>query len=193
MVESRDQVPVSNKRGAGASPGVWSAIKGPGFILSSRRLWLFSIALHKDGHPFLARWVKNLNSMIYHNSLPCEATVCPDIRLGHQGFGTILHSKVVIGSGVKIFHNVTMAVRPPTSPQQIVIEDNVDIGANAVLMTRRHKGLRIGQGARVGAGAVVTHDVPPRTIAISAPVEIRPRPDLDVEHGTESGDAGDAG
>jgi serine O-acetyltransferase len=155
--------------------GVISTIKGPGFIMSSRRLWLLSIALHRSGHPRIARLVKNFNSILYHNSLPPQVRVSPDIRLGHQGFGTILHPKVVIGKNVKIFHNVTMAVRPPKSTCEIVIEDDVVIGAGAVLMTRRHQGLRIGQGAAVGAGAVVTHDVPPQTIAVSKPIEMRPR------------------
>jgi serine O-acetyltransferase len=145
------------------------------FVLSSRRLWLLSMSLYQNGHPRLARLLKNVNSMMYHNSLPVEASVSPDIALGHHGFGTVLHPKVVIGPRVKIFQNVTMAVRPTAGPHEIVIEEGVVIGANAVIMTPRHRGIRIGQGARVGAGAVVTHDVPAKTIAISAPVELRER------------------
>jgi maltose O-acetyltransferase len=45
-----------------------------------------------------------------------------------------------------------------TSP--IVIEDDAWIGFNAVIM----KGVRIGKGAIVAAGTVVTHDVPAFTI-----------------------------
>jgi serine O-acetyltransferase len=150
-------------------------LKGRDFMLSARRLWLLSMALYHGGHPLLARWVKNLNSMLYHNSLPCEVRASPDVRLGHHAVGTVLHPKVVVGRGVKIFQNVTMAVRPTTGPNEIVIEDGVVVGANSVIMTPRHRGIRIGRGARVGAGAVITHDVPSRTIAISAPVEIRPR------------------
>lgn len=151
------------------------ALRGTDFILSSRRLWLLSITCYRAGHPWLARWLKNVNSMLYHNSLPYEASVSPDVRLGHHGFGTVLHPKVVIGRGVKIFQNVTMAVRPPLGANEIVIEDGVVIGANAVIMTPRHRSIRIGRGASVGAGAVVTHDVPARMIAISAPVELRER------------------
>jgi len=150
-------------------------LKGRDFAMSSRRLWLLSMALYHGGHPLLARWVKNFNSMLYHNSLPCEVIATPDVRLGHHGMGTVLHPKVVIGRGVKIFQNVTMAVRPTNGPNQIVIEDGAVVGANSVSMTPRHRSIRIGRGARVGAGAVVTCDVTSRTIAISAPVEIRPR------------------
>jgi serine O-acetyltransferase len=161
--------------GTGARRGLVAAIKGPGFIMSSRRLWLLSTRLHKRGHRFLARWVKNFNSMLYHNSLPAQVIVSPDVKLGHQGFGTILHPNVEIGRGVKIFHNVTIFVRPPTGSNRVVIGDGVTIGANAVILTPRNQDLHIGEGARVGAGAVVTHDVPARMIAISPPVELRPR------------------
>jgi serine O-acetyltransferase len=154
---------------------VWQALKGRDFILSARRLWVISSKLHHAGHPRLARCLKNFNTMLYHNALPPEIVLSPDVRLGHHGVGTVLHPKIVIGKRVKIFQNVTMAVRPPNAPQQIVLEDGVVVGANAVIMTPRNRSITIGQGARVGAGAVVTHDVPPHTIAISQPVEMRPR------------------
>ncbi len=159
----------------GSGEGARPLLKKRGFILSSRRLWLLSMSLYKRGHPRLARLVKNVNSMMYHNSLPVEATVSPDVRLGHHGFGTVLHPRVVIGPGVKIFQNVTMAVRPPGGSHQIVIEEGAVVGANAVIMTPRNRSIRIGKGARVGAGAVVTHDVPAKMIAISPPVELRER------------------
>jgi serine O-acetyltransferase len=164
-----------HQRDGSSAHSLSSAVKGPGFVMSSRRLWLLSVKLHRSGHRFLARWVKNFNSMLYHNSLPPQVQVSPDIRLGHQGFGTILHPNVVIGRGVKIFHNVTIFVRPPTGSNRVIIEDGVIVGANAVILTPRGQDLTIGEGARIGAGAVVSRDVPARMIAISAPVELRPR------------------
>lgn len=50
------------------------------------------------------------------------------------------------------------------------IEDHVTIGANATLLP----GVRIGEGAVVAAGAVVTKDVPPWTLAVGAPARIAP-------------------
>jgi serine acetyltransferase len=46
------------------------------------------------------------------------------------------------------------------SGSQIILEDDVKIGANAVIIAPRGGTLRIGRGVRVGAGAVVTKDVP---------------------------------
>ncbi len=47
--------------------------------------------------------------------------------------------------------------RPTIRTAPVVIEDDVHVGIGAIVL----KGVRIGTGARIGAGAVVTHDVPP--------------------------------
>jgi serine O-acetyltransferase len=151
-----------------------------GRMFSSRRFWLLSMSLNKKGHTVLARGVRNLNSILYHNSLPIEASVNPDVSFGHHGFGTVIHQKTTIGRGVKINHNVTIAVRPSTgAPHGVVIEDNVYIGANAVIITSRKHGIRIGRGARIGAGAVVTHDVDAGATMVGNPAYALPRRDDD--------------
>jgi len=48
------------------------------------------------------------------------------------------------------------------------IEAGSSIGANATILP----GIRVGKGAIVGAGAVVTKDVPPRTIVTGVPAKI---------------------
>jgi serine O-acetyltransferase len=146
--------------------------------MSPERLWLLSIALRERGFRRLALWVKKLNSVIYHNSLAPGAKVSPDIRFGHHGFGTMVHSNVVIGERVRIWHNVTVAVRARSGwsvPHAIVIEDDVHIGANSVIISPLEGSLRIGRGARIGAGAVVTHDVPPGATVVSQPARVLPR------------------
>ncbi len=55
----------------------------------------------------------------------------------------------------------------------VIIEDYVYIGPRAIILP----GLRIGYGAVVGAGAVVTRDVPPFAVVGGVPAEfIRERP-----------------
>jgi serine O-acetyltransferase len=139
----------------------------------AERLWLLSISLERSGHKRAAMWVRTLNSALYHNSLAPGASVSPDIRLGHHSFGTIVHHNVVIGRRVKIWQNVTLAVRASYgSPHRIVIGDDVHIGANAVVITPREGSIHIGDGARIGAGAVVTKDVPAGATVVSAPVRV---------------------
>jgi serine O-acetyltransferase len=141
--------------------------------LRPERLWLLSIALQQRGHRRLATLVRNVNSTLYHNSLPPGASVSPDIALGHHGLGIVVHPNVTIGRRVKIWHNVTIATRAEAkSPYRVVIEDDVKIGANSVIISPRRADLRIGRGARIGAGSVVSRDVPPGSTVISAPVQV---------------------
>jgi serine acetyltransferase len=129
--------------------------------VSPERLWLLSIALRARGHRRLARLVKKVNSALYRNSLPSTASVGTGLVLGNRSLGTIVHSNVAIGNGVRISHNVTIAVRAGSkAPYKVVIEDDVSIGTNAVIITPYRANLRIGRGASIGPGAVVSRDVP---------------------------------
>ena len=62
--------------------------------------------------------------------------------------------------------NVRMRPKIPRLP--VVIEDDVWIGPNATIL----KGVRIGAGAFVEAGTLVTRDVPPRARVIGNPAQI---------------------
>lgn len=141
--------------------------------MSPERLWLLSIALRKRGHRRLALFVKRVNAALYHNSLPINASVSPDIRLEHHAFGLIVHDNVVIGQRVRIWHHTTLAVRGSAgAPAQIIIEDDVKIGANVVVITPFGKTLRIERAARIGAGAIVTEDVPAGATVVSTPSRV---------------------
>jgi serine O-acetyltransferase len=142
-------------------------------LLGPVRLWRLSIALQQRGLRPLAVLVKNVNSALYHNSLPPGSVVGADLRLEHHGFGTVIHTNVVIGQRVKIYQNVTIAMRAGSSSSfRIYIDDDVLIGANAVVISPHRADLRIGRGARIGAGAVVSADVPPGYTVVSAPATL---------------------
>ncbi|MBQ1027090.1 DapH/DapD/GlmU-related protein [Micromonospora sp. C95] len=70
------------------------------------------------------------------------------------------------------FHNLAPERRhePPTpaSRAPITVEDNVWIGAHALVM----KGVRIGRDSVVGAATVVRTDVPPGVVVIGNPQQI---------------------
>jgi len=106
--------------------------------------------------------------------------------------------KVVIGNFVSIAHGVILIVHPghippkgfedyrvatyplarlkrflssyypPEKSNFIIIGNDVTIGANAIILP----GVKISDGVIIGAGAVVTHDVPPYAIVAGIPARI---------------------
>jgi acetyltransferase-like isoleucine patch superfamily enzyme len=84
--------------------------------------------------------------------------------------------KVTIGNNVLIAANTIITTREHpiniprygiTIDKEITIEDEVWIGAGAILLP----GVRVGKGAIVAAGAVVTKNVEPNTIVAGVPAK----------------------
>ena len=102
-----------------------------------------------------------------------------NIRVGHNVFfnsGCRFQDQggITIGDGALIGHGVVLATlnhepdparRNELRPAPIAIGRDVWIGARAVVTP----GVTIGDGAIVAAGAVVTRDVPPRTVVAGVP------------------------
>ena len=98
----------------------------------------------------------------------------------HAAGGLTIGKSVGIGPGVKIItsqHGEVPRDVPifsaPLSFRPVVIEDGADLGVGCIVLP----GITIGRGAQVGAGAVVTRDVPPFAIVAGSPARlIRERP-----------------
>lgn len=96
-----------------------------------------------------------------------------DCELDYSG-GLIIGNNVWISEGVMIStHKHIVKSREEKKKQKteysaLVIEDEVWIGARAIVLTGVN---RIGKGAVVGAGAIVTKDVPEWTIVAGNPAK----------------------
>ena len=82
----------------------------------------------------------------------------------------VVAESVSIGRGVQIGWDVVIMDTDlhgqsgrPARTKPVVIDDDVWIGCRALIL----KGVHIGKGAIVAAGAVVTKDVPPLTVVAS--------------------------
>ncbi len=81
----------------------------------------------------------------------------------------VLGGRAVVGKNCHIAAGVVLAgVIEPASAQPVVIEDNVMVGANAVVL----EGVRIGSGSVVAAGSVVISDVPPGVVVAGTPAKV---------------------
>lgn len=84
-----------------------------------------------------------------------KARVGAGLRLYH-GIGLVVHEGAVIGKNCVLRHGTTIGSRVGTDDVP-VIGDGVDVGCQTVILGA----IRIGEGARIGAGSVVVHDVAP--------------------------------
>lgn len=80
--------------------------------------------------------------------------------------GIVIGRNAIIGKNVAINQHVTIAEGDKS--KTTIIEDDVMIGAGAVILNNAH----IGKGARIGANAVVLHDVPAYATAVGNPARI---------------------
>ncbi len=85
------------------------------------------------------------------------------VQLAHP-YSTILNAES-IGDNLYVNHLVTVGEKKGKKP---VIGNNVQLHANSCIIG----GIKIGDNAIIGAGAVVLKDVPPNSIAIGNPVRI---------------------
>ena len=87
---------------------------------------------------------------------------------------TTIGSYVFIGPGAVLTNDkYPLRLRETYQPQGPVVEDHVTIGANSTILP----GVRIGEGAMVAAGSVVTHDVAPWHLVIGVPGRVQPLPE----------------
>ncbi|MBL0886427.1 sugar O-acetyltransferase [Myceligenerans indicum] len=112
---------------------------------------------------------------------PFHAGFGSNVHLGDDFFGNVNLTfvddvEIRIGHGVMIAPGVTLTTTGhPVHPdlrvdfgrysEPVVVEDKVWIGSNAVVLP----GVRVGHGSVIGAGSVVTRDIPPMTVAVGVP------------------------
>ncbi|MDR3304631.1 MAG: 2,3,4,5-tetrahydropyridine-2,6-dicarboxylate N-acetyltransferase [Clostridiales Family XIII bacterium] len=83
--------------------------------------------------------------------------------------GAILGGRATTGRNCHVGAGAVLAgVIEPPSAEPVVLEDDVLVGANAVVL----EGVRIGRGAVVAAGAVVIDDVPAGAVVAGVPARV---------------------
>lgn len=108
----------------------------------------------------------------------------------HAAGGITIGRNVGIGPGVRIitsFHAEEGIDRPILNSRiefgPVVIEDDADLGVGAIVLP----GVTIGRGVQVGAGAVVSRDLPAFVVAAGVPARVLRRRDASADGAGERG------
>jgi 2,3,4,5-tetrahydropyridine-2-carboxylate N-succinyltransferase/tetrahydrodipicolinate N-acetyltransferase len=100
--------------------------------------------------------------------------------------GAVLGGRATVGKHCHIGAGAVLAgVIEPASAKPVIVEDDVLVGANAVVI----EGVHVGKGAVVAAGAVVINDVEPDTVVAGCPARVIKKKDAKTTQKTALEDA----
>jgi acetyltransferase-like isoleucine patch superfamily enzyme len=116
-----------------------------------------------------------------------------DVLMGNRvriGIGSVVIGPVTMGNGSGLGQHVFISgfnhgyqdgsknsSVQPLDIKPVIIEDEAHIGANSVVVA----GVRIGKRVQVGAGSVVTKDIPPFSVAVGNPARVIKRFNQETE------------
>ena len=126
------------------------ALPGPVWLLGAPVLLLYVV---------LVEWIMGIE-------LTYKTKTGTRLRLYH-GTGLVVHEESVLGDDCTLRHGVTIGYRR-SGEGAPVIGNRVDIGCGAILLGA----IRVGDGAVIGAGAVVLHDVPAGAVVAGNPAKV---------------------
>lgn len=122
-------------------------------------------------HPLLGTLVKQLNHLVTGADIAWQAQLGPGLALFHPT-GVVVGEHVRAGVRCTIQQGVTLGglgggqANPDGFP---VLGDDVFLGAGCRVIGP----VSVGDGAKVGANAVVVKDVPPHAVAVGIPARNR--------------------
>ena len=114
---------------------------------------------------WIARKIVTINYYLHNSSIPAEVEIGENCSFGYE-IGVVIHRDVVIGDNCTIAQNVTIGGK--NGPGVPTIGNNVYLGCGCCVLGKVH----VGDGAIVGANAVVTEDVPPNAVVIGIPGKV---------------------
>jgi len=123
----------------------------------------------------LYRTVRN----VYGIELPYTVKLGRRVIFEHQ-HGIVVHGQTVIGDDCIIRQGVTLGIRSMDRLTEApVLGKGVNVGAGAKIIGQ----VKVGDGAAIGANAVVLKDVPAGALAIGVPAQLvaRSKPAVPVE------------
>lgn len=135
--------------------------------INMNRVYKYYLSMHNSRCNIYRRFMEIFLRIVFSCDIPPQVQIGDNCRFAHNALGVVIHPEAIIGNNCKIGQNVTIGGRSALSILP-VIEDNVEIGANALILGP----IRIGKGSIIGAGSVVIKDVPPYSVVVGNPGKI---------------------
>ena len=129
--------------------------------------WRVSNWLWREGRNDLALMLQSLSSDQLQVSIHPTASIGTSVFLDHAT-DIIIGAFAVVGDEVTILQNVTIGRKQSEPDRAPKIGRGVYLGGGSTMIG----GVSIGDFARIGAGAVVEHDVPPGCTAVGVPARL---------------------
>lgn len=154
-------------------PGSGKARWLSAFILSTgfQVVLLYRLAHYCSGRRGLGgivgRLIQRINTLQSACHIHRMAQIGPGLNLPHAT-GIVIGAGTNIGHSVTIYQNVTIGVKNVSDTAFPKIGNDATIFAGAVIVGA----VNIGNGAIVGANAVVTRDVPAGCLAVGVPAKL---------------------
>ena len=138
-------------------------------------------SVRMDTPPYRKFWLGDYSVV---ESFACINNAVGDVIIGNHtriGLHNTIIGPVTIGSHVNLAQGITITAlnhnfddsekridQQGISSKEVVLEDDIWVGANAVILP----GVTIGKHAVVAAGAIVTKDVPPHSLVAGVPAKV---------------------
>lgn len=138
-------------------------------------------SVRMDTPPYRKFWLGDYSVV---ESFACINNAVGDVIIGNHtriGLHNTIIGPVSIGSHVNLAQGITITAlnhnfddsekridQQGISTKEVVLEDDIWVGANAVILP----GVTIGTHAVVAAGAIVTKDVPPHSLVAGVPAKV---------------------
>lgn len=136
----------------------WAVNNGRRRIQLLLFLFRFAQHVHSSNSPKVIRKAisalyRFISLNFYAIDIPVHTRIGRRLRI-HHGFGLVINAATVVGADVELRHSTTLGSRQ-TNADCPEIADGVSVGPQTAILGA----VRVGAGARVGAGSVVLHDV----------------------------------
>ena len=117
---------------------------------------------------FLARWISQRSRHKTGIEIHPGATIGKGLFIDH-GMGVVIGETTIIGDNCTIYQNVTLGgTGKETGKRHPTLGYNVLVGSGAKVLGP----FKVGDNARIAAGAVVLSEVPPNATAVGVPARI---------------------